>query len=50
MVVITASGEIRNEDASAQAAEAFRLAEQNHASVILADYSDALAEVSLPSL
>ena len=50
MVVITALGEIRNEDASAQAAEAFRLAEQNQASVILADYSDALSEVSLPSL
>jgi hypothetical protein len=50
MVVVTASGEIHNEDASAQAAEAFRLAEQNQTSVILADYSDALSEVSLPSL
>ena len=50
MVVVTASGEIHNEDATAQAAEAFRLAKQNQASAVLVDYSDALSEVSLPSL
>jgi hypothetical protein len=50
MVVVTAAGEIRNEDATAQAAEAIRLAKQHLASLILLDYSDALSEVSLPSL
>ena len=50
MLVVTASGAIRNEDATAQAAEIFRLAKQNQTSVVLADYSDALSEVSLPSL
>lgn len=50
LVVVTASGEIRNEDATAQAAETFRLAKQNQVSVVLADYSDALSEVTLPSL
>jgi len=49
-VVVTASGEIRNEDATAQAAEALRLARRNQAGVVLIDYSDALSEVSLPSL
>jgi hypothetical protein len=49
-VVVTASGEIRNEDASAQAVEVLRLAKRNQASVVLVDYSDALSEVSLPSL
>src|ERR1035437_8607457 len=50
LVVVTASGEIRNEDATAQAAEAFRLVKQNQVSDVLADYSDALSEVTLPSL
>ena len=50
MVVVTASGEIRNEDVTPQSAEAIRLAKQNRANVVLVDYSDALLEVSLPSL
>ena len=50
MVVVTAAGEICNEDATAQAAEALRLAKRNQAGVVLIDYSDALSEVSLPSL
>jgi hypothetical protein len=50
MVVVTASGEIRNEDATAQAADAIRLAKRNQASLVLLDYSEALSEVSLPSL
>jgi hypothetical protein len=50
MAVVTAAGEIRNEDATAQAAEALRLLKQHQASRVLVDYSDALSEVSLPSL
>lgn len=50
VVVITGSGEIHNEDATAQAGEAIRLLQQNEARIVLVDYSDALSEVSLPSL
>ena len=50
MVVVTSSGEIRNEDARAQVEATSRLLKQNQASAVLTDYSDALSEVSLPSL
>ena len=49
-VIVTSSGEIRNEDAKAQVEEITRLLKQNQVSVVLVDYSNALSEVSLPSL
>ena len=49
-VVLTACGEIRNEDATEQATETIRLLKQNQAGLVLIDYSDALPEVSLPTL
>lgn len=49
-VVVTASGEIHDEDARAQTAEAFRLLKHNQASGVLVDYSDAVSEVSLAGL
>jgi hypothetical protein len=49
-VVITAAGEVSNEDAKAQVVEALRFLEQNPAAVVLVDYAEALSEVSLPSL
>ena len=48
--MITAAGEIRDEDARAQVVEAFYLLGQNRATGILADYSDAISEVSLAEL
>jgi hypothetical protein len=50
LVVVTASGEIRDEDARAQTVEALYLFEQNRAAGILADYSDAISEVTLAEL
>jgi len=50
IVVVTCSGEIRDEDARAQVEETTRLLKQNQASAVLTDYSDAVSEVSLPSL
>ena len=48
--MVTASGEIRDEDARAQTVEAFYLLGQNRAAGILADYSDAISEVTLAEL
>ena len=50
MVVLCASGEISSDDAKAQTAEAIRLLNQHQTNCLLVDYSDALSEVSLPSL
>lgn len=50
VVAIIAAGEISSEDAEAQLAETIRLLHQNHATHVLVDYSEALSEVSLPSL
>jgi hypothetical protein len=50
MAVVTASGEMRDEDARAQTAETIYLLKHNHAAAVLADYSDALLEVSLARL
>jgi hypothetical protein len=50
IVVVAAWGEIRNEDAEAQVEKIILLLKQNQASGVLLDYSDALSEVSLPSL
>ena len=49
-VVVTASGEIHDEDARAQTAEALCLLKDNRASGVLVDYSDAVSEVSLSRL
>ena len=48
--MVTASGEIHDEDARAQAAEALNVLKQNQASGVLVDYSDAVSEVSLSRL
>jgi len=50
LVAVIATGEISSEDVSAQAAETIRLLRLNEATLVLADYSDALSEVSLASL
>ena len=50
LVVITASGEIHDEDARAQTVEALYLLALNQAPGVVADYSDALSEVSLTEL
>jgi hypothetical protein len=50
LVVVTASGEIRDEDARAQTVEALNLLTLNQATRVLVDYLDALSEVSLPEL
>jgi hypothetical protein len=50
LAVITGSGQMSDEDARAQTAEAIRLLKRNQSNGILADYSEALSEVSLPGL
>jgi hypothetical protein len=50
MVAVTASGEIRNEDATAQATAVLRLLKANETTRVLADYSEAFSELSLPEL
>lgn len=49
-VVLTASGEMRDEDARALTAEAIHLLKHHQASGILVDCSDAVSEVSLSRL
>ncbi len=50
VVAVIATGEISSEDVRAQVAEIIRVLNQNEATLVLADYSDALSEVSLASL
>ena len=50
LAVVTAFGEMRDEDARAQTFETVHLLKQNHAAAVLVDYSDALLEVSLSTL
>ena len=50
VVAITAVGEISNEDAAAQAQEVLRLLKLHQTNLVLADYGEALSEVTLPSL
>lgn len=50
VVVIIAKGEISNQDVETQLAETIRLLKQHQASRVLADYSEALSEVSLATL
>ena len=49
-VMVTGSGEIRDEDARAQVEKIIPLLKQSHAGSVLVNYSDALSEVSLSSL
>lgn len=50
LVVVTGSGEMRDEDASAQTAEAISFLKQNQSNGVLVDFSDARSEMSLPNL
>ncbi len=50
VVAITAVGEISNEDAAAQAQEVLHLLKLHQTNLVLADYGEALSEVTLPSL
>jgi len=50
VVAVIAAGEVTNEDARAQVGEVIRLLEQHRTTLVLADYAEALSEVSLPSL
>jgi hypothetical protein len=50
LVVVTGAGEIKDEDATAQATEAICYLKQNHANAMLVDYSGAVSEVSPPTL
>src|ERR1035441_4587207 len=50
LVVVTGSGNMNDEDATAQTTEAICFLKQNHSNAILVDYSEAVSEVSLPNL
>jgi hypothetical protein len=50
LVVVVGVGTMSDADASAQTAEAICFLKQNHSKAVLVDYSDAVSEVSLPSL
>ena len=50
LVIVASTGEMRDEDASAQTAEVVCFLKQNHSTTVLVDYSDAVSEVALPSL
>jgi hypothetical protein len=50
LVAVTVSGGVDNDGVKAQTAEAIQLLKQHEASRILADYSNALSEASLPGL
>jgi hypothetical protein len=50
LVVVTASGEVSSQDGRDQAEKVSRLLKENHGTLVLVDYSEALSEVSLPNL
>jgi hypothetical protein len=50
VVAVISIGEISNEDIREQVAETIRVLKQNEATLVLADYSEALSEASLASL
>jgi hypothetical protein len=50
MVLVTASGEMHDEDARAQTADVVYSLKHNHATGVLVDYVEALLEVSLSRL
>ena len=50
MVVVTATGQMSDQDGKDQAEKAIRLLQENRATLVLVDYSEAMSEVSLPKL
>jgi hypothetical protein len=50
LVTVTAAGEISDEDSRAQAGRVIGLLKQHQTTLVLADFSEALSEVSLPCL
>ena len=50
LVAVTAAGEVSDEDARAQVEQVIGLLKQHQTTLVLVDYSEALSEVSLPSL
>ena len=50
LVLVTGSGNMRDEDATAQTTEAICFLKQNHSNAILVDYSEAVSEVTLSNL
>jgi hypothetical protein len=50
MVVVTATGQISDQDGKDQAEKAIRLLQEKQATLVLVDYSEAMSEVSLPNL
>jgi hypothetical protein len=50
MVVVTATGQVSDQDGKDQAEKAIRLLQKNQATLVLVDYSEAISEVSLPNL
>ena len=50
LVVVTGSGKMSDEDATAQTTEAICFLKQNHSNAILVDYSEAVSEVTLSNL
>jgi len=50
IVLITATGQISNDDARAQVQEAVKLMKEHRTTRVLADYSEGLTEVSLANL
>ena len=50
MVVVNATGQVSGQDGRGQAEKAIRLLKENQATLVLVDYSEAVSELSLPSL
>ncbi|MCX6930012.1 MAG: hypothetical protein NT154_43385 [Verrucomicrobia bacterium] len=50
MVVVTATGQVSNQDGKDQAERVIQLLLENQATLVLVDYSEAMSEVSLANL
>ena len=50
MVVVTATGQVSDQDGKDQAEKAIRLLQEHQATLVLVDYSEAMSEVPLPNL
>ena len=48
--MVTATGQVSDQDGKNQAERAIRLLQENQAALVLVDYSEAMSEVSLPNL
>ena len=49
MVVVIATGQVSGQDGKDQAEKAIRLLQENRATLVLVDYSEAMSEVSVPN-